>query len=118
MLEANQRIVPINGPDGRLMGLVTLGDVRKVPREQWSTTPAHAIMTRSDELRTVSPDEDLRSAMQALAEKNYHQLPVLEDGHLVGILNRGHVLQYLHMRERLGVEEPSAISDQPSAMSR
>jgi len=107
MLEQNQRAIPINGPDRSLQGLVTLSDTARLPRERWSATPVSEIMTRLPQLRTVSPDQDLRSAMRAMAENDYHQLPVTEDGRLAGMLNRGHVLQYLHMRQRLDRQGPS-----------
>lgn len=109
MLEGNQRAVPIAGPDGRLAGLVTLSDTGKVPRDHWATTPVSEIMTRRPQLRIVTPDQDLRSALRALAENDYHQLPVLENDRLVGMLNRSHVVQYLHLRRRLGPEGPPNI---------
>jgi CBS domain-containing protein len=87
------------------MGLVTLSDVRKVPREEWRSTPVSVVMTPVSELRTVAPDDDLRSALRILAENDYHQLPVVENGRLAGMLNRAHVMQYLHLRQRLGVQE-------------
>lgn len=101
MLNANQRAVPVLGPDGRLLGLVTLSDIRNLSQSEWNTTPVSQIMTPMAQLRTVAPGEDLRHAMQVLAENNYHQLPVLEGDRLVGMLNRGHVLQYLHLRQMM-----------------
>jgi CBS domain-containing protein len=101
MLGQNIRAVPVQGADGRLLGLVTLQDIRHVPRDDWDTTPVTQAMTRASELRTVSPDADLQRAMAALTEGGYNQLPVLDDGRLVGMLSRAHVLQYLHQREQL-----------------
>lgn len=99
MLSQNQRALPVDGPDGRLLGLVTLSDVSKVDRSQWPVTPVHAVMTRVADLVTVAPTEDLRAALRAMAETGHNQLPVVQNGDLIGILNRSHVLQYIHMRE-------------------
>lgn len=102
MLNGKQRAVPVAGPDGRLEGLITLADLNEVPREEWNILPVGRVMVRADKLCTVTPDESLRNAMRTLAENNYHQLPVVTDGHLVGMLDRGHVLQYLHLRRQIG----------------
>lgn len=110
MLGQNWRAMPIAGPDGRLLGLVTMSDLGKVPRERWPMTPVSQIMTPASELCTVSPFENLRDALRTLAENDYHQLPVTQDGTLVGILYRGQVLQYLHLRQQLASQQPSAVS--------
>ena len=111
MLGENRRAIPVHGPDGRLFGLVTLSDVAKVPREQWYSTPVHAIMTRGPEVSTVSPTDDLRTALRTLAEHDYDQLPVVEDGRVVGMLNRGQVLQYLHLRQQLAARAAIKLPD-------
>lgn len=115
MLSTNQRAIPVSGPDGSFVGLVTLSDVNHVPRDQWDRTSVSQIMTRTEQLQTVFPDEHLRQALQQLAENNYHQLPVLQDGRLVGMLNRAHVLQYLHIREKLADQGKLPTTNEPAA---
>lgn len=109
MLTSNVRGIPVTGLDGRLAGLVTITDLNRVPRDAWGTTSVSRVMTPADRLVTVAPDDHLKDALGRLAENNYHQLPVLDAGRLVGMLNRGHVLQYLHMRQQLaerGADSP------------
>lgn len=101
LLNENQRAVPVVDDRGALLGLVTTGDTRHVSRAEWNVLPVERIMTPVSELRTVSPADSLRDALRILAENDYHQLPVLAGGRLVGMLNRSHVVQYLHVRERL-----------------
>jgi CBS domain-containing protein len=67
-------------------------------------------MTPLRELQTTSPDAGLREALAAMAEHNYNQLPVVTDGRLVGMLNRGHVLQWIHMRELLASRQEAGRS--------
>jgi Zn-dependent protease/CBS domain-containing protein len=101
MMPRGTRALPVNGPDGSLLGLLTLADVQRVPRGQWDTTPAGSIMIPADGLRTTVPDAGLRDALALMAEHNFNQLPVVANGRVVGMLNRGHVLQWIHMREML-----------------
>lgn len=101
MMSRGVRAVPVNGPDGALLGLLTFSDIQRVPRDDWSTTSASRVMTPRDRLETTTADSGLREALATMAEHNYNQLPVVANGRMVGILNRGHVLQWIHMREIL-----------------
>jgi CBS domain-containing protein len=105
LLTGGRRSVSVQGPDGTLLGLVTVADLRHVAQAEWAATPVSQIMTRAADLRTVTPAEDLRHAMQTLAENRYHQLPVVDNGRLVGTLDRGHVLQYLHLRQLMSRQQ-------------
>lgn len=110
MMTRGTRALPVNGPDGSLLGLLTLSDVQQVPRDDWATTPASKVMTSLDHLQTTTPDAGLREALAAMAEHNYNQLPVVSNGRVVGILNRGHVLQWIHLREALAQKQEAGKS--------
>jgi Zn-dependent protease/CBS domain-containing protein len=101
MLQANQRAIPVSGLDGSLAGLVTLNDVNRVTQEEWTRTAVSRVMTPAEKLVSVRPRDHLKAALALLAENNFNQLPVIEGGRLVGMLNRSHVLQYLHMRQQI-----------------
>lgn len=103
VLPGARRAVPI-AEDGRAVGIVTLSDIRDVPDDQRSTTPVSAIMTGQDALVTVTPDSALRAAVDALGEGDYEQLPVVEDGRLVGLLTRADVMRLLQIREALKLD--------------
>jgi Zn-dependent protease/predicted transcriptional regulator len=107
LLDGSQRAVSVQDPDGTLLGLVTLTDLRHLQQEDWGSTPVSRIMTPAATLRTVTPTEDLRHAIGLLADNRYHQLPVVENGHVVGMLNRDHVMQYLQLR-RLQTRQPGS----------
>jgi Zn-dependent protease/CBS domain-containing protein len=99
LLDGSQRAVAVQSPDGTLLGLVTLTDLRHLQQEDWSSTPVGRIMTPTAGLLIVAPTDDLRHAIGLLAGNGYHQLPVVEHGRLVGMLNRDHVMQYLQLRQ-------------------
>jgi Zn-dependent protease/CBS domain-containing protein len=99
LLDGNHRAVSVQDPDGRFVGLVTLSDLRHLAQDDWTSTPVSQIMTPAADLHAVTPTEDLRQAIGLLADNRYHQLPVLEDGRLAGMLNRDHVLGYLQSRQ-------------------
>lgn len=104
ILQRGVRALPVVD-DGRLVGLVTLNEIRSVPREEWASTPIEAVMTGAQELRTVSPRDDLSNALGALAEYDVNQLPVEEDGRLAGLLSRSNVIRFLQIRDELGASD-------------
>jgi Zn-dependent protease/CBS domain-containing protein len=103
MLPGARRSVPVVDGD-RLVGIVTLSDVRDVPPEVRATTLVRSIMGGRNGLATVTPDRPLRDAIDALGSGDYEQVPVVQDGRLVGLLTRADVVRQIQLREALQVK--------------
>ncbi|MGE0227441.1 MAG: site-2 protease family protein [Dehalococcoidia bacterium] len=88
------------GDEGHVVGLVTATDITRLPRDQWARTPVERVMVPSARVHTVTPQTDLVDAMRLMQQYDVHQLPVLEDGRLVGMLTRGDVLRQVEVRMR------------------
>jgi len=89
--------------DDRLVGIVTITDVKGLPQQKWAQTPVREIMTR-EPLYSVGVDDDLNLALKLLAQHDLNQLLVLKEGQLVGFLNRADIIRYLQLNQELGVE--------------
>jgi CBS domain-containing protein len=87
---------------GDFMGLITLTDIRRVPREEWASTSVYRAMTPASQLVSVSPAQSLMSVLQAMAAHDVNQLPVLHGRELVGMLDRGDVMRFIQVRRDLG----------------
>ena len=87
---------------GRLVGLVSITDARKIPQESWATTAVGTIMTPTP-LKTTSPNADVAGALQLMVEESLNQVPVIQDDRLVGLLNRADIMRFLQMRDELGL---------------
>jgi Zn-dependent protease len=81
----------------RLVGIVTLEDVRRVARDAWDATSVGDVMTPADRLVVVSPEEQASQALEKLAGADVRQLPVVRDGELVGLLRRSDVIKWLQL---------------------
>ena len=103
VLPMNLRAIPVSSGD-RLVGLVTIGDLRKVDQDRWATTPVDEVMTPAAELAAVSPEDPLASALERFGTSDVPLLPVVRNGSLVGLLYRESVVGYVRMREMLGLE--------------
>lgn len=88
----------------RLIGIITLEDVRAVNRGNWQTTRAREVMTPLDQLTTVPVDGDAAEAMNKLSSLDVRQLPVLSGEELIGVLRRRDIIRWLNL-ESEGVLE-------------
>jgi len=88
---------------GKLLGIVCLEDIKAVSPEKRALTKIKDIMTPQGKMETASPDENGNEILSKLSSRNIHQLPVMEKGKIRGILCRGDILNFLHLRSELGV---------------
>ena len=84
--------------EGRFVGLVTLGDVARVPRGRWAETPVEVVMTPLARLVSVMPADGVLAALERLQGGSFNQLPVVADGQLVGLLTRQDLLRFVQLR--------------------
>jgi CBS domain-containing protein len=103
VLPMNLRAIPVVSGD-RFIGLVAIGDLRKIDQARWAETPVDEVMTRAADLPTVSPDDPLTLALERFGSTDLPLLPVVKDGTLVGLLYRESVIGYVRMQEMLGVQ--------------
>jgi Zn-dependent protease/predicted transcriptional regulator len=85
----------------RLVGIVTLDDVRRVPEHAWDSTQIRQIMTPADRLITVTADNDGADAMEKLAQNDIRQLPVVRGDGLVGLVRRQDIMRWLQQHAEL-----------------
>jgi Zn-dependent protease/CBS domain-containing protein len=84
--------------DGKLIGMVTLNDVRSVDRNQWDVTRVRDIMTARADLVVATPEEDAADALNKMTQSDFRQLPVVSDGHLEGMLRRRDLVRWLQLQ--------------------
>lgn len=104
--------------NGNLLGIVTLEDVRSVPRERWESTPVRQIMTASDDCAVLSPDGDAAAAITKLSTCDVHQLPVVENGRLTGALRRQDLIRWMQLNAETGGWAPRSGSGLPTGPSQ
>ena len=116
VLRGNRRAVPV-ATDGRIVGMVTLHDVQHVKKEDWDATRVTDVMGGRDGVVTVSSRSTLQHALEALAKGDYEQVPVVDDGTLVGVVSRADIVRQIQLREALDVEGalPRAVRAETAA---
>jgi Zn-dependent protease/CBS domain-containing protein len=101
-LQGGRRAVLVTD-QSRVLGIATVSDVRKLPQDRWKATRIDQVMTGAP-LKTAAPDDDVAAALRVIAENDLNQLPVVEGGTLVGMLNRGDIVRQLQVRKTLGLK--------------
>ena len=72
--------------DAGLVGIVTLSDTHKVPRDRLAEARVGDIMTRN--VVTIGPDMDAAKALRLMSEKKIGRLVVTEGSMIVGIVTQ------------------------------
>ncbi len=86
-----------------LTGLVTLHQIKKIPREEWHNTTLGTIMTPFNELHWVNPETEISEVLDIMNAEDVSQVPVVINGRLEGIIGRNHLLQVVKTRLDIGI---------------
>jgi CBS domain-containing protein len=81
--------------------MVSLDQVKTVPREEWNRTPVRQVMTPVSGLRPLAPDDDCVAALERMIREDVGRLPVVVEGRLAGILSRRDVMRLFQIRSDL-----------------
>lgn len=93
--------------NGELLGMITDRDlvVRGIAEKHPGSNPVTNVM--SDHLITIGPDTSIAEASHLMAQHQVRRLPVVENGHLVGIVSLGD----LAVRDYSDDQAGDALSD-------
>jgi Zn-dependent protease/CBS domain-containing protein len=96
--------------NGRLEGLITLHQVKAIPQERWNDSVVAEAMTPIDRLRAVAPETPITEVLRVMEQHDVNQVPVTQDGRLLGMITRDHLLRVLYANLELGAHKatPSA----------
>lgn len=86
----------------KMVGLVTIEDIRKVDREARSLTILKDIMTPSKKLIVIAPEEEASDAFERLQSEDIRQIPVVNGNKIVGLLRRKDIIRWLQLHSQLG----------------
>lgn len=79
----------------RVIGLITVNQIRTVPQAQRATTTVGSVMVPLKELEVVSPDADLYKVFAKLTRSSLSRLPVMDNGKLVGMIGFENIQAFL-----------------------
>ncbi len=83
-----------------LVGLITLKDIGKIERECWGYTPVGYVMRLVEQIEIAAPSQALDDVLQVMIARSISQVPVVDEGRLVGVLSHETILRYIQKRQR------------------
>jgi predicted transcriptional regulator len=87
--------------NGRVLGLISLGEVKKVAPEDYDRSSVQDVMIPLSERLTIAPDEDVSVALQRMAEEDLGRLIVMERGRMLGLVTKTGLSRFLQMKLEL-----------------
>jgi CBS domain-containing protein len=83
-------------------GIVTTTQVRLVPRDRWREVRVENVMVPLDRIPSVAAQEDAYRVLEKMAEADVTELPVVEEGKVIGLVSREDLLRVASTRSELG----------------
>ena len=102
ILGSGQRSFVVTQGDS-VVGLLTPQRVKETPRDAWPVTSVAQAMIPAAQVKPVQPDEQLLTALEEMEADRVNQLPVVRDGHILGILRLDDIFGFLRLARELGV---------------
>lgn len=89
--------------DHLIIGLVTIKDCNKVAREAWNRTTLREIMTAIEDIRGVAATASISEVLQLMVAHSYNQVPVMEQGRIIGWLDRERLIRIIQLHDETGI---------------
>jgi Zn-dependent protease/predicted transcriptional regulator len=97
VLRTGRRCHVVTG-NGMAVGLVTLHQVQRIPRDEWANTSVQAAMIPLNNIHWVSPAEPVMGVLERMQTEDVNQMPVLQQGHIIGMISRDSILRAIQTR--------------------
>lgn len=99
VLRTGRRCHVVTG-NGMAVGLVTLHRVQHIPRDEWANTSIQAAMVPLNNIHWVSPTDPVTGVLERMQSEDVNQMPVLQQGHIIGMISRDSILRVIQTRLR------------------
>lgn len=89
--------------DDDLVGIVTVNEIRDIPRERWRDTSVEEVARPPEEERVIDQNDDAFDALMHMAEGNLGRLLVMHDGKLKGMVTQDSIINIVRTKLQLGM---------------
>ena len=87
--------------EGKLVGTLALNSIKAVSRQDWPVTQLKDVMTPVNKLMVAYPDQNALKVMEQMDENDMDQMPVANDGKIIGLITQDNLARFLHIRSEL-----------------
>jgi Zn-dependent protease/CBS domain-containing protein len=95
------KLYPVMERD-KLIGSISLNEIRQVPKEQWATVKVNEVMQVCSKDNTISADTEVTQALQKMTADGINRIMVVESGSLCGIITLKDLMNVISIKVGLG----------------
>jgi len=100
-LKRRYNAFPVEDGEGRLLGLITLAQVKEIDRDLWPTTTVESVMMQLCDAVTVRSRDTLADVLTKLQKAKVGRALVVDNGRLEGVISRADVAQWIDRYQQL-----------------
>jgi len=82
----------------KIVGLVSLQDIKRLPHDTWRERRVFEVMLPVTEKYTLSPQDEAVEALTHMVRDDLSALPVIQGGHLLGIITQRDIFRFLKIK--------------------
>jgi Zn-dependent protease len=87
--------------DGRLLGCVTIGRIKAVPRDEWDERRVADVIDEVSDRNAIRDDTDAMDVLSLMKSTGVSRLMMLHDDQLAGIITLKDLLEFLSLKREL-----------------
>ncbi|MBS3921096.1 MAG: CBS domain-containing protein [Deltaproteobacteria bacterium] len=84
--------------NGKFLGILTLKEVKNIPREDWGKVKVSAVFVPHDKKWGVSPDADVIKALELMIKEDKGRIAVTGKGQIIGLITRNGIARYVQIK--------------------
>ena len=84
--------------DGKFLGIVTLKEVKNVPREDWGRVKVSEAFIAHEKRWEVSSDADVMKALELMIKEDKGRIVVTEKDNIIGLITRNGIARYVQIK--------------------
>ena len=84
--------------NGKFLGILTLKEVKNVPREDWGRVNVSAVFVPHDKKWEIPPDADVIKALELMIKEDKGRIVVTERDKITGLITRNGIARYVQIR--------------------
>jgi len=84
--------------DGKFLGILTLKEVKDVPRENWGKVKVSEAYIPHEKRWEISPDADAIKALESMIKEDKGRIAVTEKDRIIGLITRNGIARYVQIK--------------------
>jgi Zn-dependent protease len=84
--------------EGKFLGIITLKEVKNVPREDWGKTKVSEVYVRHDKKWEVFVNDDVTKALELMIKEDKGRIVVTERDKIIGLITRNGIARYVQIK--------------------